>query len=461
MGNSFSKKNEDDHETKQVSPKLYIWGNNEMEDLNKMQNDMNENVDLLKKVDNIASRYILTMDFTTMKQLHNKEYCNQLVILTKDILNRYYSEIEVRHIRQRTEKGESLLYAHKKDVESITNKESDCEVISKFYVKIGHLFAAILMTISPKYEYIDPVSGKKIIKSLNEKEDIPDNVDINQYSNGLCHEKMNILLGNLETTTATEKQNLSQEIGIPELMNLYYDSEYDFKTGEFNGMTTKTRKKFEKDLEDFYKAFTQQKEIPSNITKFSDIKINEYYNIFNKKNKSISSILSTNQEDQDMDMNIEIEIEMDNGKKTPIYNYLIRRYARNLKLMMKNVNYHQKQLLKILNNIFVEINENENDSSEYENINYRIQPSLTIRKLNEYIENARNIIVDMYIQCEEHFLKGLQIYEAIVEKILLHTTQGQIDTLNIIIENIHGHHSDLFSSIPSMNVLSDYVKSSV
>jgi hypothetical protein len=296
---------------------------------------------------------------------------------------------------------------------------------------------------------------------LNEKEDIPDNVDINQYSNGLCHEKMNILLGNLETTTATEKQNLSQEIGIPELMNLYYDSEYDFKTGEFNGMTTKTRKKFEKDLEDFYKAFTQQKEIPSNITKFSDIKINEYYNIFNKKNKSISSILSTNQEDQDMDMNIEIEIEMDNGKKTPIYNYLIRRYARNLKLMMKNVNYHQKQLLKILNNIFVEINENENDSSEYENINYRIQPSLTIRKLNEYIENARNIIVDMYIQCEEHFLKGLQIYEAIVEKILLHTTQGQIDTLNIIIENIHGHHSDLFSSIPSMNVLADYVKSSV
>ena len=459
MGNSFSKKNEDDNETKQASPKLYIWGNNEMEDLKKRQNDMNDNDDFLKKVDNIASRYILTMDFTTMKQLHNKEYCNQLVILTKDILNRYYSEIEVQNLRERIEKGESLIYARKKDVESISNKESDCEVISKFYVKIGHLFAAILMTISPRYEYIDPVSGKKIVKTLNEKEDIPDNVDINQYTNGLCHEKMNILLGNLETTT--EKQNLSQEVGIPELMNLYYDSEYDFKTGEFNGMTTKTRRNFEKDLEDFYKTFTQQKEKPSNITKFSDIKINEYYNIFNIKNKSISSILSTNQQEEDINLDIEVEIKMDNGKKAPNYNYLIRQYARNLKLMMKNVNYHQKQLLKILNDIFVEINENENDSSENENINYRIQPSLTVRKLNEYIENTRNIIVEMYIQCEEHFLKGLQIYEAIVEKILLHTTQGQIDTLNIIIENIHGHHSDLFSPIPSMNVLADYIKSSV
>ena len=459
MGNSFSKKNEDDNGTKQASPKLYIWGNNEMEDLKKRQNDMNDNDDFLKKVDNIASRYILTMDFTTMKQLHNKEYCNQLVILTKDILNRYYSEIEVQNLRERIEKGESLIYARKKDVESISNKESDCEVISKFYVKIGHLFAAILMTISPRYEYIDPVSGKKIVKTLNEKEDIPDNVDINQYTNGLCHEKMNILLGNLETTT--EKQNLSQEVGIPELMNLYYDSEYDFKTGEFNGMTTKTRRNFEKDLEDFYKTFTQQKEKPSNITKFSDIKINEYYNIFNIKNKSISSILSTNQQEEDINLDIEVEIKMDNGKKAPNYNYLIRQYARNLKLMMKNVNYHQKQLLKILNDIFVEINENENDSSENENINYRIQPSLTVRKLNEYIENTRNIIVEMYIQCEEHFLKGLQIYEAIVEKILLHTTQGQIDTLNIIIENIHGHHSDLFSPIPSMNVLADYIKSSV
>lgn len=452
MGNSFSKKKEGqtaDRQTIQVSPKIYIWGNDEIEDLKKRQESIEKREDFFKTVDNIASRYIFTMDFSTMKQLHNKEYCNQLVILTKDILTRYYSEIEIHNIRQRTEKGEPILFAHKKEVNSLSNKESDCEEISKFYVKIGHLFAAIMMTISPKYEYIDPASGEKIMKTINEKKNIPENVNVTQYNNGLCHEKINILLGNLNTDIKTKKEDLSQEVGIPELMNLYYDSEYDFQTGSFHGMTTKTRKKFEKDLEDFYKAFTQEKEMPSHITKFSDIKINNYYNIFAEKKNLVALFFSRNEDDEsekEEEEEEDFEIEMD-SKKIPLYNYFIRQYANNLKSMMKNVNHRQKQLLKILNHIFVESEKEE----------YRIRPTLTVRTLNDYIEETRNIIVDMYIQCEDHFLKGVQIYEAIVEKILLHTTRNQIDTLNIIMENIYSPQDGLFS-IPNINAL---VESSV
>jgi hypothetical protein len=81
---------------------------------------------------------------------------------------------------------------------------------------------------------------------------------------------MNTLLGKLHSSgnnpDVHRENNLSEVTGIPELMNLYYDSEYDYATGEFHGMTTKTQRRFQIDLEDFYKVFTQSKNMPSNIT---------------------------------------------------------------------------------------------------------------------------------------------------------------------------------------------------
>ena len=444
MGNTVSRYFDSNKKNDELpSSKLYIWGNDKTQDLFKLEEQSKhiDNKDLITSIDNIACRYILTMDFNTMKQLHNREYCNKLIILTSDILNKYYNEMELQQIRERTHHHDNILYANKKYLNDTSNKESDCQQISKFYVKISHLFAAILMTIHPRYEYIDKQTGDKIVKTLKEKNDIPDNVEVIQYSNGLCHQKMNTLLGKLHssgtnlnlnnTNNNDENQrddNLSEVTGIPELMNLYYDSEYDYTTGEFHGMTTKTRVRFQKDLEDFYKVFTQNKSMPPNITKFSDIKIDNYYNIFSKESF--------------VELNEMKEIESSG------YNQLIREYAKNLKNMMKNVNYHQRKLLKVLNHIFLEQSDN----------TVRIQPSLNTQKLNQYIEETRNIIVDMYLNCEEHFLKGVQIYEAIVEKMILHTTQNQIDTLNIIIENIHYSPSPYPSLEKNIEILSPFPK---
>lgn len=438
MGNSVSRYFDSNKKYDDLpSSKLYIWGNDKTQDLFKLEEQSKhvDDKDLLTTIDNIACRYILTMDFNTMKQLHNREYCNKLIILTSDILNKYYNEIEIQQLRERTHQHDNILYANKKYLNETSNKESDCQQISKFYVKISHLFAAILMTIHPRYEYIDNQTGDTIVKTFKEKNDIPDNVEVTQYSNGLCHQKMNTLLGKLHSSgnnhEVHRENNLSEVTGIPELMNLYYDSEYDYATGEFHGMTTKTQRRFQIDLEDFYKVFTQSKNMPPNITKFSDIKIDNYYNIFSKE-----PIVELN----------EIKETHSSG-----YNQLIREYAKNLKNMMKNVNYHQRKLLEILNRIFL----------QQRNDTVRIQPSLNTQKLNQYIEETRNIIVDMYLNCEEHFLKGIQIYEAIVEKMILHTTQNQIDTLNIIIENIHysptsypslEKNIDIFSPFPKLNI---------
>ena len=49
--------------------------------------------------------------------------------------------------------------------------------------------------------------------------------------------------------------------------------------------------------------------------------------------------------------------------------------------------------------------------------------------LQKNIVKARKIIVELYVKCETDYVNGLKIYEAIVEKKILETTQSQINTL--------------------------------
>ena len=56
-------------------------------------------------LDYIATHYILTMDFKSLRKLYNKEYCDKLVILTSDIIERYYTDIEITYLSQRTKEG--------------------------------------------------------------------------------------------------------------------------------------------------------------------------------------------------------------------------------------------------------------------------------------------------------------------------------------------------------------------
>lgn len=451
---STNRKVDDSNIDDNLHTKLYIWGQDLLRDKEKQFTE--KNAHFADKIDYIASQYILTIDFNTMKNLHNKSYCDKLVMLTGDILNRYYSEIDIKQMRDRVEHGETVIYAQKKDIDHISNKLSDCNQIAKFYVKIGHLFAAIMMTIHPKYEYIDHISGDKVTKTLRQKNDIPDGIEVKQYSNGLCYEKMNILLGNLHGEVEN-KDSLMDEPGIPELINLYYDSEYDYTTGEFHGMTEKTRSEFQRDLEEFYKVFTKNKTMPSNITKFSDIKLNHYSDIsINIEPDSQPNFNNVEKEsDIDDDANILESFSIRNkntnkngqfgGKRTT--RVLIKNYANNLNTMMRNVNYYQKKLLDIINSIFIYTDDNKT---------IRIEPRLTEKQLYKYIEESRSLIVEMYLNCEENFLKGIQIYEAIVENIMFRTTQNQIDSLEMIMLNIHSPIKN-----PKDNPLSNFVNNTM
>uniref|UniRef100_A0A6C0F0B8 Uncharacterized protein n=1 Tax=viral metagenome TaxID=1070528 RepID=A0A6C0F0B8_9ZZZZ len=430
-------------------------------------------------LDYIATHYILTMDFQSLRKLYEKQYCEKMVVLTSNIINKYFTDLELSHLAHRIENGsgmgdngapENIIFFKKTDIEhlnipDIHKKEAVCNKIAKFYIKIAHLFSAIVTTINPEYVYKD-MFGNVIKQNLYEKDNIPKWAKVEVLKLNLCDNRINALKGetpasmmkNVEaelttpgmtwggdgsdpaTATPAEKpigepdepnelsdsnkdeiikiqpdvcsinlkkdgtlKTLEEEPGIPELMDLYYDDEYDYKTGKFKGMSNTTKEKFHSDLKRFYSEFSGNIEMPDTITKFSDIKLRDYSKqpICDKK-----------------------FVDQKNSFSGTYNDTLLADYANNLKQMIKSVNKKQQQLLTIINRLFVYVVDPE---TKVELI--KVNPELTDISLQSIVEETRNIIIELYLKCEADFVEGVKLYEAIVEAQIFVTTQNQIESL--------------------------------
>ena len=388
-------------------------------------------------IDYIATYYILTMDFKSLSKLSEKEYCDKLVVLTSDIIERYFNNTEVTYLAQRVRGGvevndlkkERLSFINKDNLESLDisndaqkslKKKRVCIGIAKFYVKIAHVFAAIVMTINPVYSYKD-ATGQTVKTGLMEKDKIPKNVDRKLYKLNICDNRIRALKKGEEfddiantvtiqprvcdmnaTKTGLEK-TLADEPGITELMNLYLDDNYDYSNGTFTGMSDSTKKQFNKDLQLFYTAFTGNETMPPEITKFSDIKLRDY----NKKPGC--------QGDKPI---------FKNKYKLDKKNELFVKYANNTKNMIQSAADNQSKLLDVINEIFTYVIDPYSGKKVI-----RINPKLTEDSLQTAIEKTRKFIVELYIKCESDYVNGIKIYEAIVEAKILETTQNQIKNL--------------------------------
>lgn len=371
-------------------------------------------INMIDKLDMIAAYFILTSDFLSLTKLHEKEYCDKLIILTSDVIDKKFSNLEVNQIVKRLGL-ESV---------SIDSKKNDCNKIAKFYIKIAHIFASIVTTINPEYTYKDSF-GNIIKKPLMEKSLIPNDADISVSKINLCSERINALTNEtvsfeddyyLEGGSDSDKivihpdvcsinlnqtGNLTDEPGINELIDLYFDDNYDYKTGKFIGMTPETEKMFQEDLKRFYFAFTDNKgEMPPEIKRFSDIKLRGY---------SQKPICKTGK----------------NPKVIGTYkDELFLKYANNLKSMIQNVNKKQNELLAIINGLFVF---SLDPVTKVNNI--RVNPDLNEISLQELVVQTRELIIELYLNCEIDFIEGMKIYEAIVEKQTFDTTQKHIEQL--------------------------------
>jgi ElaB/YqjD/DUF883 family membrane-anchored ribosome-binding protein len=410
--------------------------------LNKEQSDKLQPKSISQILDYIATYYILTMDFKSLRKLYDKEHCDKLVILTSEIIQRYFTDLEITYLSQRIKDGvevnenakDKVIFFNrdmlgKLDIQNSIKKKRICLSIAKFYIKIAHIFAAIVTTINPIYVYKD-ADGNTVRASLYEKGTIPKNTPRDIYKLNICDNRINSLQNkqslepdiNGEITVGPkvcsmnigddgQPKNLDEEPGIPELEELYYDDNYDFKTGKFMGMSENTRKVFLSDLQIFYNIFTgNTNQLPPEITRFSDIKLRDYHKM--DKCKGSNPLF-------------------ERKYKGPLTNKLFRDYAENLKKMIQTANKNQDVLLTIINQIFVYTIDPQTGKKQI-----RINPLLTEDRLQEIVVETRALIIKLYLTCEIDYVNGLKMYEAIVEQKILETAQNQISKLENISEQL-------------------------
>lgn len=242
----------------------------------------------------VAAKYITQANFKDLENLHKPDYCNKLVILTSKVIKHFLNDIEIDYLDQKTKKGidinkmakANVLYLDKDnldrlDVNSHIKKKRMCIGIAKFYVKVAHIFAAIAMTINPRYTYIDE-NGIEQTVTFEQRSAIPKGREIKTKYNNLCssrinaikprqntengiilkmkncdmNKKINNMVDGVEVPiSSTEVKSLYDEPGIPELEILYYD-EYNFNDGKYVGISEEGKKSYMNDLEKFYTAFT-------------------------------------------------------------------------------------------------------------------------------------------------------------------------------------------------------------
>jgi len=400
-------------------------------------------------VDYVATYYILTMDFKSLSKLSEKEYCDKLIILTADIIEKYFNEHEITYLEQRVKDGievntlnkEKFVFIDKEMLDSLDisndtkksiqkniKKNRVCIGIAKFYVKIAHIFAAIVMTINPVYTYTDSDSGATMKTSLLEKDQIPKKSDRKLFKLNICDNRIRALQRDELIDEETKSVILSPEIcdinnaaygatrtledepGIKELMQLYYD-QYDSKTGTFTGMTSETKVIFEKDLKLFYTAFTGEQTMPPEIKTFSDIKLKDY-------DKTMP-----NCQGPDAKFKSKVKIELPND--------LFVAYADNLKRMIQTAADNQIKLLDVINKLFTYTI----DTKTQKRI-IRVNPELTERSLQEAIEKTRKYIMDLYIKCETDYQENVKIYTALVESKNAEIIPRQIDSLTSESDNL-------------------------
>ena len=409
-------------------------GNQTSNVYNKEQNDELKPKSISQILDYISTYYILTMDFKSLRKLYDKEYCDKLVILTSDIIQRYFTDLEITYLAQRVKNGvevneitkDNVIFFNREmldklDIQNSVKKKRICISIAKFYIKIAHIFAAIVTTINPIYVYKD-AEGNTVRASLYEKGKIPKNTPRDIYKLNICDNRINSLQNkqsleqdsNGEFTVGPkvcsmnigdngQEKNLADEPGIPELEELYYDDNYDFNTGKFTSMSENTKNVFKSDLQIFYNIFTGNKTMPEGITKFSDIKLRDYH----KMDKCTGS-----------------DPLFEKKYKGPLTNKLFNDYAENLKKMIQTTNKNQDALLTIINQIFVYTIDPQTGKKQI-----RISPSLSEARLQEIVVETRSLIIKLYLTCEIDYVNGLKIYEAIVEQKILETAQNQIANL--------------------------------
>ena len=392
------------------------------------------NESLLKAIDEIASNYLFQQNIVDMLRFSDSNYRDNFTVLTCKILDEKLTNLDIASMKNRIinkdkvpkigNYGELVYFSELDKIKSsLDNEEEKKEallIISKFYVKIFTLFSSIVSVVDPQYTYKDE-NGEDNYFYLKDYDDLK-MIDTNTNKLKLYHlenplslvkRRLFILKNKLEQQDYNSDYivlnpgeelcsmnipendegvfKLSNEIGIKELDNLYYDL-YDDESSQWSGRSKEMEEQYKRDVTLFFQIFTGQKKKPSKVKTFADIELLDFHNLPRCKNNDYFEDLLVSKND-----------------------VLFQKYLTKIDEIQQGTRSYKKQLLYILKSMFVKNEEGTQEQCNSCEIKYIIHPELDMKKLYEKQKKVQSCIVEMYTNCEKKFIEALLLYEKMYE----------------------------------------------
>ena len=462
------------------------------------------NAVFITKLNEIASTYILEQNFQDMIRLTNPSYCDDLVGMTSEILNQSYDDSQINYAYQVIYKkgqgpntsGASADPLHADALKSKEVKTKMCINIAKYYVKIAHLFAAIMTTLNPVFSWKTSASSKRAVtKPVIDKKDT---IGMEEVVNG--GDDSDDQIEEEEKEEKGEKPEKSQEIQYSTLEDKHEISQMakDIKVENLNFCNSRVSDLM--DMDDISSLFDGTNSI-SGTNGESVIKIkprlcssslnnnNEgysrhksvydlpgfpelsrlYFDRYNSSKKRFDRM--SKESENEKKRNVALLYTLFTGNKNPpqdiksfrdiplhsfaetiecdnpesalnkIYigttkDKLFVDYVEQIKKMIYESNMIRNSLLEIIDRIFIPVRGSESSQGDESETKpkFTINSKLSAKDLNDCIEDTRRIILRLYITCEKDFIKALKILQSIVEAQILETNNRQIKDLEMRIE---------------------------
>jgi hypothetical protein len=469
------------------------------------------NVLFITKLNEIASTYILEQNFQDMIRLTNPAYCDDLVVMTSEILNQSYDDSQINYAyRVIYKKGQGADIANIPSIASgdplyadaLKSKEVKtkmCINIAKYYVKIAHLFAAIMTTLNPVFSWKTSASSKRAVtrpvvdtdasdiekvveggydsddddeedeegdkgekgekgekhenpteiqySTLQDKHEISEMAkDIKVENLNFCNSRISDLMDMDEITSLidgtnaisgtngesvikikprlcstslnnnnegyTRQKSVYDLPGFAELSRLYFDR-YNSSKKRFDRMSKESENEKKRNVALLYTLFTGNKNPPKDIKSFRDIPLHSFADT--------------------------IECDTPDSALNKTYigttkDKLFVDYVEQIKKMIYQSNMIRNSLLEIIDRVFVPTRGGETGTGTETKPKFSINPKLSAKDLNDSIEDARKIILRLYVTCEKDFVKALKILQGITEAQILETSKRQMKDLEMRIE---------------------------
>jgi hypothetical protein len=477
---------------------LYIMGNYSSTIKNKNNESMANfkelnynNTEFLAKLNEIATDYILGQNFQDMIRLTNSKYCNDLVIITSKILKKSFFSNQIQVIYNKISESDMR---HMSYVSGSNQKEQTkkmCIEIAKYYVKIAHLFAAIMTTLNPVFSWrssasssravlsphvpdeqkpgvqgIEGMEGVEDLSSTIEKTTLENKHYISQMAKDVKIENLNFCNSRIaDLMDMDELGDLLQDESITNAVNGQQPvSEIKIKTklcssnlnnvsnivGDSSGGIRKVKTVY--DLPGFAELSRLYND-KYNVSKGRFDKMSAKSREEKKRNIDLLYTLFTGNPNTPTDIRSFRDIPLHSFSdtadcstpgsmlnKTYVGNTkdkLFVDYVEQVKRMIYESNMTRNMLLEVIDSIFITNTLKESDATEDESgtkMKYIIDPNLTYEELNNLIDETRKIILKLYVNCEKNFIHTLKILQAIIEAQMLETGQRQIRELERTID---------------------------